>query len=180
MIRIFGLTISIVATLITAPAEAADLKVISAGAVRGLIGQIIDDYSRRTGQKFDFTIGTTGQLRSIIATGQHADLIIASAPLMGELEKTGKLTPGSRNDLSRVGMAVVIREGAPVPDVSTPEALKQLLLKASSIAYTDPKLGGTTVLHLMKLADRFGITDAVVKKGLLATGGDDASEKVAH
>ena len=46
---------------LASPAGAADLKVISAGAVRGLISQIIDDYSRQTGQKFDFTIGTTGQ-----------------------------------------------------------------------------------------------------------------------
>src|SRR5450631_128517 len=86
-----------------APAGAADLKVISAGAVRGLINQIIDDYSRQTGQKFDFTIGTTGQLRDIIASGQHADLIIVSVPLMSELEKTGKLTAGSRAELGRVG-----------------------------------------------------------------------------
>ena len=65
---------ALLATLAAAPAGAADLKVISAGAVRGLIAQIIDDYSRQTGQKFDFTIGTTGQLRNIIASGQHADL----------------------------------------------------------------------------------------------------------
>ena len=62
------------AALLAAPAGAADLKVTSAGAVRGLIAQIIDDYSRQTGQKFDFTIGTTGQLRNIIASGQPADL----------------------------------------------------------------------------------------------------------
>ena len=43
-------------------------------------------------QKFDFTIGTTGQLRDIIASGRHADLIIVSAPLMGELEKTDAQT----------------------------------------------------------------------------------------
>src|SRR5260370_11255968 len=110
------------------PAAAADLKVISAGAVRGLIAQIIDDYSRQTGQKFDFTIGTTGQLRNIIASGQHADLIIVSAPLMGALETTGKLTPGSRAELGRVGIGVAIREGATPPDVSTPEALEQALL----------------------------------------------------
>jgi molybdate transport system substrate-binding protein len=178
--RALAFVLATVATLLGAPANAAEIKVISAGAVRALIAGMIDDYSKETGHKFDFTTGPTGFLRDVIASGQHADLIIASAPLMGELEKTGKLTPGSRIDLGRVGMGVVIREGAPVPDVSTPEALKQLLLKASSIAYTDPKLGGTTVLHLMKLAERFGITEAVVKKGVLATGGDDASEKVAH
>jgi molybdate transport system substrate-binding protein len=180
MIRILGSLFAVAMALAAVPAGAADLKVISAGAVRSLISGMIADYSKETGHKFDFTVGTTGQLREIIASGQHADLIITSAPLMGEIEKTGKLTSGSRTDLGRIGLGVVIRDGAPVPDVSTPEALKQLLINAKSIAYTDPKLGGTSVIHLMKLADRFGITDIVVKKGVTATGGDDASEKVAH
>ena len=166
--------------LLVSPAGAADLKVISAGAVRALIAGMIEEYSKQTGHKFDFTVGTTGQLRDAIASGQHADLIITSAPLMGEIEKTGKLLPGSRTDLGRVGMGVVVREGAPVPDLSTPEALKQLLINAKSIAYTDPKLRGTSVIQLMKIADSFGITDIVTKKGVLASGGDDAAEKVAH
>jgi ABC-type molybdate transport system substrate-binding protein len=74
------IAIAVAATLAAAPSHAADLKVISAGAVRGLIAQIIDDYSRQSGQKFDFTIGTTGQLRTIIASGQPADLLIVSTP----------------------------------------------------------------------------------------------------
>ena len=157
MRRAFALLLAAIVTSLATAANAAEIKVISAGAVRALIAGMIDDYSKQTGHKFEFTTGPTGYLRDVIATGQHADLIIASAPLMGELEKTGKLTSGSRTDLGRVGMGVVIREGAAVPDVSTPEALKQLLIKAASIAYTDPKLGGTSVIHLMKLADRFGI-----------------------
>src|SRR5262244_4033088 len=104
MIRIFASMLMTIALLTTRSAEAADLKVISAGAVRGLIAQIIDDYSRQSGQKFDFTVGTTGQLRAIISAGQHADLVITSAPLMGELEKTGNITSGSRADLGRVGL----------------------------------------------------------------------------
>src|SRR6202162_2440735 len=109
MHRILATCIAVAAMLSAVPAGAADLKVISAGAVRGLIAQIIDDYSRQTGQKFDFTIGTTGQLRNIIASGQPADLIIVSTPLMGELEKVGKLLPGGRADLGRVGIGVAVR-----------------------------------------------------------------------
>src|SRR5256886_3093255 len=144
MTRRLASLIAAMATLFMTPAGAADLKVISAGAVRGLISQIIDDYSKQTGQKFDFTIGTTGQLRNIIATGQHADLIIVSTPLMSELEKTGKFIPGSRADLGRVGIGVAVREGAPVPDVSTPEAFKQTLIAARSATYTNPAEGGTS------------------------------------
>jgi len=164
----------------TAPAGAADLKVISAGAVRGLIAQIIDDYSRQTGQKFDFTIGTTGQLRDIIASGQHADLIIVSAPLMGELEKTGKLVPGSRAELGRVGIGVAIRDGATAPDVSTPEALKKALIEARSVAYTNPAEGGTSGIYFAGVAERFGIGDAIKKKAVLTRGGREAAIEVAE
>src|SRR5258707_5699705 len=166
--------------LCPAPAAAADLKVISAGAVRGLIAEVIDDYSRQSGQKFDFTIGTTGQLRNIIASGQHADLIIVSTPLMGELEKTGKLTPGSRAELGRVGIGVTVREGATAPDVSTPDALKKALVEARSVAYTDPAEGGTSGIYFAGVAERFGIGDAVKKKALLTNGGREAAIEVAE
>jgi molybdate transport system substrate-binding protein len=166
--------------LMVVSANAAELKVISAGAVRSVIGGMIEDYSRQTGTKFNFTVGPTGMLRKVIASGEPADLIIASAPLMAELEQTGKMIAGSRVDLGRIGLGVVIREGAPVPDVATPEAFKQALVNAQSIAFTDPERGGTSTLHLMALAERFGIKDLVVKKGIHATGGNDAAAKVAE
>jgi molybdate transport system substrate-binding protein len=179
MVTLRTLTI-VIAMLTAAPAWAAELNVIAACAVRGVLGSMIDDYSQQTGQKFSFTIGPTGQLRDAITSGKPMDLVIASAPLMGELEKTGKITPGSRIDVGRLGMGVAIREGAPVPDISTPEAVKQALIKANAIAFTDPKLGGTSFIQLMKIADRFGIKDEVIRKGVPATGGDDAAAKVAE
>lgn len=53
-------------------------------------------------------------------------------------------------------------------------------MNAKIIAYTDPKLGGTSVEHLMKVAEGFGIKDNVIRKGLISTGGDDAAAKVAN
>ena len=169
------------ATLVmaAAPVYAAELNVVAAGAARGIIGSMIDGYSRQSGSKFHLTVGPTGQLRKTIASGEPVDLVIVSAPLMAELEGSGKIAPGSRVDLGRVGLGVVVREGAPLPDISTPEAVKAALLKARSIAYTDPKLGGTSVEHLMKFADSVGIKDEVTGKGVISTGGNDAAAKVA-
>ena len=162
-----------------APANSAELNVVAAGAVRGIIGSMIDDYSRQSGTKFHLTVGPTGQLRKAIASGEPVDLVITSAPLMAELEESGKIAPGSRIDLGRVGLGVVVREGTPLPDISTPDAVKAALIKAGSIAYTDPKLGGTSVEHLMKFAEGTGIKDEVVRKGVISTGGNDAAAKVA-
>jgi len=180
MTRRLASSLAVAAVLLAAPACAADLKVISAGAVRGLIAQIIDDYSHQTGQKFDFTIGTTGQLRTLIASGQPADLIIVSTTLMGELEKTGKLTPGSRADLGRVGIGVAVRDGATMPDISTPDALKRTLVEARSVAYTNPAEGGTSGIFFAGLTERLGIGDTIRSKAILTRGGREAAIEVAE
>jgi molybdate transport system substrate-binding protein len=168
------------AALFVAPASAADIKVISAGAVRGLIAGIIADYSRQSGHKFEFKVGTTGQLRAIIASGEPADLIIASATLMAELERSGRMMPGSRADLGRVGIGVAIREGAAAPDLATAAAFKQLLVDARSVAYSDPREGGTSGIHFTGVLDRLGVADVVAGKAVLANGGRAAVEKVAQ
>jgi molybdate transport system substrate-binding protein len=175
-LRAAALAIAVVAAV---PAGAAELNVVAAGAVRGIVGGMIDDYSRQSGLKFHLTVGPTGQLRKAIASGEPVDLVITSAPLMEELEGSGKIMPGSRIDLGRVGLGVVVRDGAPLPDISTPDAVKAALVKAASIAYTDPKLGGTSVEHLMKFAASVGIEDEVTRKGVISTGGNDAAAKVA-
>jgi molybdate transport system substrate-binding protein len=176
---VFRTGLLLAALVMAVPASAAELNVVAAGAVRGIVGGMIDDYAKQTGHKFNFTVGPTGMLRDAIASGKPTDLVIVSAPLMAEIEKTGKIMPGSRIELGRVGLGIVVRVGGPVPDVSTPDAVKALLLKARSIAYTDPKLGATSSTHLLKIAGDFGIKDDVMRKGLLATGGNDAAEKVA-
>jgi molybdate transport system substrate-binding protein len=162
------------------PATAAEIKVISAGAVRSVVAGMIEDYRTRSGDTFDFTVGTTGELRDVIASGKPADLLITSGPLMADLEKTGKLVAGSRTDLGRVGIGVAIREGAPVPDFSTPAAFRKMMLDAKSVTYTAPELGGTSGVHLFGLLKKLGIYDDITKKGIHATGGIDISQKVAR
>jgi len=179
MTRILALLLALAATLPGASACAAELKVISAGAVRSLIAGMIEDYSKASGHTFDFTVGTTGQLRNIIASGEAADLIIASGPLMAELEQTGKMTAGSRADLGRMGIGIVIREGAPAPDVATPDAFKQTLIDARSVSYTAPSEGGTSGIHVMDLLKRFGVIELVERKAVHANGGREVTQNVA-
>jgi molybdate transport system substrate-binding protein len=180
MKRAIASLIATATVLYAAPGSAAEIKVISAGAVRSVIAGMIEDYRKRSGDTFNFTVGTTGELRDVIASGKPADLLITSAPLMADLEKTGKLTAGSRADLGRVGIGVAIREGTTAPDFSTPEAFRKMLLDVKSVAYTAPELGGTSGVHLFALLKTLGIYDAVTKKGIHAKGGIDISEKVAR
>ena len=59
-----------------------------------------------------------------LPSGKPVDLVIVAAPLLAELDSAGKIAAGSRIDLGRVGLGVVVREGTPSPDISTPEAVR--------------------------------------------------------
>jgi len=61
-------------------------------------------------------------------------------------------------------MAMVVKKGAPKPDISTPEAFKQTLLNAKTIAYSDPAAGGASGVYLAKLLERMGIADQMKAK----------------
>ena len=64
--------------------------------------------------------------------------------VVDDLAKKGRIVPGSRVDLAKVGMGVAIKEGAPAPDIGTVDAFKRTLLAAKSVAYIDPKAGGSS------------------------------------
>ena len=179
MAHSFWFAVAVAATLLGTAATAAEIKVISAGAVRSVVAAMIEDHKQQTGDTFDFTVGPTGVLRDIIASGKPADLLITSEPLMLEIEKTGKLMPGSRVDIGRVGIGVVIREGAAAPDFSTPEAFRKMLIDARSVAHTAPELGGTSSVHLLALLKKLGIHDAIAKKAVHRKGGIDVARSVA-
>ncbi len=71
-----------------------------------------------------------------------------------------------------------VRRGAPLPDISSAEALRDTLLRASSIAYIDPAHGGTSGIHFAGVLRRLGIADAVSDKAVLWPGGSAAEAVV--
>jgi molybdate transport system substrate-binding protein len=99
------------------------------------------------------------------------------SPVIEALDKGGKLRPGSKITLARVGIGVAVRQGAPLPDVSTVDAVRKTLLDARSIVHPDPKGGGFTGAHIARMIERMGIADAVKPKVKLmfAVGGGVAA-----
>ena len=72
--------------------------------------------------------------------------------------------PASRVDLARVGVGVVVREGAPRPDISTVDAVRKMLVDARSIVYPDPAGGGQPGAALARMTATLGVADAVKPK----------------
>src|SRR5262245_30368532 len=121
----------------TAGAFAAELKVMVSGAMAHALEEISMDFAKKNGHTLDFVVGTTGVLQDRVRKGEKADIIEVTSVGMDALEKEKLVVPGTRAELARANIGVAVRDGAPAIDISTPDALKQRLLAARSIAYID-------------------------------------------
>lgn len=163
----------------SAARSAVRLKVLSAGAVKYVAIDFAPRFTRDTGDQVEFTFGTIGGVRKRLENGETADIVMGTAPAIAQMEQSGVLVAGSCSDLGRTLTGLCVRADAPMPDISTPDRFKQTLLKARSIAYTNPQAGGTSGIFLVGLLERLGIAEAVGKKALLCINGDEVVDKVS-
>ena len=158
----------------------AEIKVMSAGAVKSVVSALGAEFGRDTGAKLNFNFGTAGSLRERIKDGETADLVVLSESAIAELAKLGLVVADSVVDVGCTVTGVVIREGGPVPDISTPDAFKRAFLNARSVAYTDPKAGGSGGIMFAALLEKLGIADAINKKAVLGKSGHDVTTSIAE
>jgi molybdate transport system substrate-binding protein len=158
----------------------ADIKVMSAGAVKTMVAALGAEFERESGDKLNLNFGTAGSLGERIKGGEVSDLVVLSKSAIAELAKLGLVLPETSTDLGRTVTGVIVRDGAPEPDISTPDAFKQALLDAGSVAYTDPKAGGSGGIMFSAMLQKLGIADEVNKKAVLGKGGHDVAVSVAE
>ena len=179
MSRRLAVTVMVLAMSVSS-VEAAEIKVLSAGAMRAMVTELGAEFTRETGHTLALTSGTVGQLRDKLLAGEAADVVVMSDTAIDQLIGQGHLVRGSRVDIARTGIGVAVREGAPKPDIATPDAFKQALLSAKSIAYVDPASGATSGIYFASLLQRLGIAEAVKSKTVLRQGGGYVAEIVAR
>ena len=151
--------------------SAAEVKVLTAGAFKQVVLALVPDFEKQTGTKVVVDNDTAGGLKKRIEGGEAFDVAIITPAVIDELAGAGKIGPGGRVNLASVGIGVVVKEGAPKPDVSTVEAFKRALLEAKSVAYIDPASGGSSGVYIDKLLQRLGIADQIRPKAKLKKGG---------
>jgi molybdate transport system substrate-binding protein len=102
--------------------------------------------------------------------------LILSRAAIDALQKQGKIISGSDVTLAGSGVAIAVKAGAPKPDISTAEALKRTLLKAKSIAYSEPSAGGASGVYFAKLLERMGIAESMKPKTKYPPAGGFSAE----
>src|SRR5580765_5756971 len=138
-------------------AVAADLQVIAGGGIAGPLKEIAAQFEKTTGHRLVIRYGTTPELIKM-ATGGPFDLGVVPVDVMRNEAARATFGGGAPSEVARVGLGVAVRAGAPKPDISTPEALKQALLNAKSIASIPESATGYL---LARIYERLGITEAM-------------------
>ena len=132
---------------------------------------MVPDFEKQTGNNVVVDNDTAGGLKKRIESGEAFDVAVITPAVIDELAGAGKIAAGSQVNLASVSIGVVVKEGAPKPDVSTVDAFKRALLEAKSVAYIDPASGGSSGIYIDKLLERLGIADQVRPKAKLKKGG---------
>jgi molybdate transport system substrate-binding protein len=155
------LGLAMVLAPIVASAQAAELKVMAGGSMTASLQALAPQFESKTGHKLLMHFAATPDLIKEATSGTPFDLGVVPVDVMKDAGARAHFAPGPTIDIARVGYGVAVRAGAPKPDVSTPDALKQTLLKAQSITFIPESAAGAYVLRVF---DRLGIGEAMKAK----------------
>jgi molybdate transport system substrate-binding protein len=145
-------------------ASAAEIKVYATIGMGSVLKELQPKFEQASGHKLDITWGLAGALTKRVADGETPDALVAIRGGVDGLVKNGRIAEPSVATYALSGVGVSVRSGAPKPDISTPDKLKEALIAAKAIAYSDPSKGGASGVHFAKVAERLGIADLVKAK----------------
>jgi len=166
------IAMGLVVGALLAQAAAAEITVLSAGAIQPGLAAAAAALEKQTGHAVKITYATAPQIAARVGGGETFDVVIAPPAVLDELANAGKL--GDRLSVGRVGVGVAVRAGAPVPDISSAEALKRSLLAAESLVFNRASTG----MYVETLLKNMGIYEQVEGKTTRYADGTAVHEHV--
>jgi len=136
------------------------LKIFSGGAMRPLLSALLPLFERDSGIQCDARYALSSVLMKDIAEGAAFDVALLPRPDLDALVQTGRIMPGTQQDVARSTVGLCVRSGAPRPDISTVDAFRRALLSARSISYSD----GPSGAYIGSLLERLGVAAEMAAK----------------
>jgi molybdate transport system substrate-binding protein len=144
--RLPAVGIAVVLSVASVQAVADDIKVMISGGFSEAYRELVPRFEQATGNKVITirgpSMGETPQaIPNRLKRGEDADVLIMAGEALDKLSADGAVVPASRTPLAKSLIGMAVRVGAAKPDISSVEALKQTLLNAKSVAYSDSASG---------------------------------------
>jgi molybdate transport system substrate-binding protein len=173
---LIAITILFLATQ-TAMAQTTPLRVLASNGMKAVVEELQERLQREVGRPLAIEFNTSAATRQRIESGEAFDVAILTTEVVNELAKTGKIAAASVVNLGRSGIGFGVRSGAAKPDVRTPEAVKQTLLKAKSLTWVSV---GASRVHIDRMIESLGIASDLKSKIVLTQGVDQSLADVAE
>jgi molybdate transport system substrate-binding protein len=159
MMKGIAIVLGLVMTTMT-PVKASELKLVAGGSLAGLFKQLGPQFENASGHTLSIHFDSTPNIISRINAGTPFDAVVVPADVFKDAAAKSHLAEPAVN-VARVGYGVIVRAGAPKPDLSTPDAFKKALLAASSVASVPASAAGA---YIAKVYERLGIAEEMKAK----------------
>ena len=157
------------------PAYADEIRVLSSVALKSVIEALAPEFTRATKHTITPVFGIAAAIKTSIEGGEPFDVAVLTPAMLDDLAAKGIVNSTPRPVVARAGLGLMIKAGAPKPDVSSVDAFKRTLLAARAITYVPT--GASGVLFLAML-DKLGISEAVKAKAKPAATGDEVNANI--
>ena len=152
----------------TSSFAAAQVNTLATMAVEGPLRSLEREY-QQPGQSVRVTFDTSPNITKRLAGGEMPDVLIAQTSTVDQLIKEGKALSDTRTSVGKIAVGVAMGPHGRRPDISSVEALKQSILSADAVVYSQ----GASGLLVEKMLSDLGVAEQVKSKvARLATGGD--------
>ena len=156
--------------------QAAELKIIAGGSMAASMNALAAPFEKSTGHKLSIHFDSTPNIIARVNSGTPFDVVVVPVDVFKDAAAKAHFAPGPTVDIARVGYGVIVRAGAPKPDISTPDAFKKALLAAPSIAFLPASAAGA---YITKVFERLGIAEEMKAKTKVQAGPAQIAPAVA-
>jgi len=141
--------------------QAAEIKVIAGGSMTASMNALAAPFEKASGHKLSIHLDSTPNIIARVNSGTPFDVVVVPVDVFKDAAAKARFAPGPTTDIARVGYGVIVRTGAPKPDISTPDAFKNALLATPSIAFLPASAAGA---YVTKVFERLGISEEMKAK----------------
>jgi len=156
-------TVAVLLSLSCGARAQTEVTLVAPGGIRSAVEQMAPGFEQKTGYKIKGTFLSGGGTKQEVVRGGAYDVPIVQPPYPDVLA-SGNVVEASATPLASVAVGVAVKKGAPRPDISTPEAVKKMLLAAKSISSPDASTGAAAGVSINEMLKKLGIDEQIEPK----------------
>lgn len=163
--KAFGLLLMVATSgSLSSTARADEPHALITIGMRRVFDRVMPAFEATSGRKFRIEYASTVEIAQRVIGGARADFVVASRAGIDKLIGAQKVAEDGQFDLGASVIMVAVPKGRTTPEISDVEGVKNALLAAKTVSYSDPASGGPSGIQMARMLDRLGISEQINAK----------------